>query len=52
MITYRYSIGAVGGIEDSANYIFCKELYQWTFQQRGVLKLSNMRHHKVIISLS
>ncbi len=41
------TIGSQGGLESSANFKFCRELYQWTFQQRGVLKLSQMKHHKV-----
>ncbi|CDW86938.1 dolichyl-diphosphooligosaccharide--protein glycosyltransferase 48 kda subunit-like [Stylonychia lemnae] len=40
------TVGKNGSIQSSANYVFCKELYQWTFQQRGVLKLSNLRHNK------
>jgi oligosaccharyltransferase complex subunit beta len=41
------TLGSQGGLESSANFKFCQELYQWTFQQRGVLKLSQMKHHKV-----
>ncbi len=37
---FHLTIGSEGGLESSANFKFCQELYQWTFQQRGVLKLS------------
>eukprot|EP00347_Sterkiella_histriomuscorum_P002855 403366536 len=40
------SLGNNGSLQSSANYVFCKELYQWTFQQRGVLQISNLRHNK------
>ena len=40
------SLGNNGSIQSSSNFVFCKELAQWNFQQRGVLKLSNLRHNK------
>ena len=34
-------------IQSSSNYVLCSELVQWTLQERGVLKTSNVRHRKV-----
>eukprot|EP00349_Pseudokeronopsis_sp_Brazil_P006065 CAMPEP_0202965506 /NCGR_PEP_ID=MMETSP1396-20130829/9457_1 /ASSEMBLY_ACC=CAM_ASM_000872 /TAXON_ID= /ORGANISM="Pseudokeronopsis sp., Strain Brazil" /LENGTH=145 /DNA_ID=CAMNT_0049688239 /DNA_START=745 /DNA_END=1182 /DNA_ORIENTATION=+ len=40
------TIGEEGTLESSSNYRFCKELTEWTFKQRGVIKVENMRHNK------
>ena len=34
-------------IQSSSNYVLCSELVEWTLQERGVLKTSNVRHRKV-----
>lgn len=33
-------------IESSPNYILCTELVEWNLQERGVLKVENVRHNK------
>lgn len=33
-------------LESSSNFKFCKELTNWVFQESGVLRATNLRHHK------
>jgi hypothetical protein len=34
-------------IESSPNYILCTEMVEWNLQERGVIKVENVRHNKV-----
>lgn len=34
-------------IESSPNYVLCTEMVEWNLQERGVLKVENVRHNKV-----
>jgi hypothetical protein len=38
---------ADGSLESSPNYNFCTELVEWNLQERGVLRVANVRHNKV-----
>ena len=38
---------ADGSLESSPNYKFCTELAEWNLQERGVLRVDNVRHNKV-----
>jgi len=40
------TVGQEGTLTSSSNFGFCKQLAQWNFQQRGVLKIENMRHKR------
>ena len=37
---------ADGDILSSANYVLCTEMAEWNLQERGVLRVDNVRHHK------
>lgn len=34
-------------IESSPNYVLCTEMVEWNLQERGVIKVENVRHNKV-----
>jgi hypothetical protein len=34
-------------IQSSSNFKLCTELVEWNLQERGVLRVDNIRHHKV-----
>lgn len=38
---------ADGTLQSSPNYIFCTELVEWNLQERGVIRVDNVRHNKV-----
>ena len=38
---------ADGTLKSSPNYVFCTELVEWNLQERGVLRVDNVRHNKV-----
>ena len=37
----------LGTIQSSSNYKLCTEMVEWNLQERGVLKVDNVRHRKV-----
>lgn len=44
----KYSVdGSAKKHAKSGNEIFAKNVAEWTFQERGVLRTSNVRHHRV-----
>lgn len=34
-------------IQSSPNYVLCTEMVEWNLQERGVLRVSNVRHNKL-----
>lgn len=34
-------------IQSSPNYVLCSEMVEWNLQERGVLRVDNIRHNKV-----
>ena len=34
-------------LESSPNFVFCTELVEWNLQERGVIRVDNVRHNKV-----
>lgn len=34
-------------LHSSPNYKFCTELVEWNLQERGVIRVDNVRHNKV-----
>ena len=38
---------ASDSIKSSPNYILCTEMVEWNLMERGVLKMSNIKHNKV-----
>lgn len=36
-----------GDIRSSSNYVLCTEMVEWNLQEKGVLKVSNVKHNKV-----
>ena len=34
-------------IKSSPNYILCTEMAEWNLQERGVIRVDNVRHNKV-----
>jgi len=44
----RYSVaGNAKRFEKSGNENFCKQLARWTFQERGILRVKSVSHHRV-----
>lgn len=37
----------VGTIQSSPNFVLCTEMVEWNLQERGVLRVDNVRHNKV-----
>lgn len=33
-------------LESSSNYVLCAEMAEWNLQERGVLRVDNVRHNK------
>jgi oligosaccharyltransferase complex subunit beta len=36
-----------GDIQSSSNYVLCTEMVEWNLQERGVLRVDNIRHNKL-----
>lgn len=34
-------------IKSSPNYVLCSEMVEWNLQERGVLRVDNIRHNKI-----
>jgi len=43
----EYGSEKISSFEKSGNELFAKELLQWAFQERGILRARDIRHHRV-----